>query len=157
MTDEDVASPELPLIARRLDALFRTRLPKGGGGREYSYKEVEKAINDVAGPKSISHSYIWQLRTGKSANPTLRGLSLLAAFFSVPITYFFDNEEAERLASKLDLVDAFSDDLVLRIATRANGLSDASLTAILAIIENARTIEGLADATRTLDPEPADT
>jgi transcriptional regulator with XRE-family HTH domain len=140
---QEVAAPELPLIARRLDALFRTKLPKDGKGREYSYKEVEKAINDVAGPKSISHSYIWQLRTGKSTNPTLRGLSLLAAFFSVPITYFFDDEEAERLANQLGLAAAFDDDLVRRIATRATGLSDASLEAVLAIVENARTIEGL--------------
>lgn len=142
MASEAVA-PELPLIARRLDALFRTKLPKGGGGKEYSYKEVEKAINDAAGPKSISHSYIWQLRTGKSANPTLRGLSLLAAFFSVPITYFFDDAEAERLADQLDLVGAFDDDRVRQIATQATGLSDTTLTAILAIIENARVIEGL--------------
>ena len=139
----EAVTPELPLIARRLDALFRTKLPKGGGGKEYSYKEVEKAINDAAGPKSISHSYIWQLRTGKSANPTLRGLSLLAAFFSVPITYFFDDAEAERLADQLDLAAAFDDDRVRRIATSATGLSDASLSAILAIVENARAIEGL--------------
>jgi transcriptional regulator with XRE-family HTH domain len=143
MTSEGGTGKELPLVARRLDALFRTHLPKDGKGREYSYAEVAKAINDVAGEKSISHAYIWQLRTGKSPNPTLRSLQLLAAFFSVPVTYFFDDAEAARLAEQIDLVSALSDGLVRQITLRCSGLSDASLSAILAMVDNARKLEGL--------------
>lgn len=141
--DSEVDAKELPLVARRLDALFRTHLPKDGKGREYSYKQVEKAINDAAGPKSISHQYIWQLRKGQSVNPTLRSLQLLAAFFSVPVTYFFDDDEAARLAEHIEFVNAVGDGLVKQIAVRCAGLSDSSLNAILAMVENARKLEGL--------------
>ena len=76
MAGDKETSEELPLVSRRLDALFRSHLPKDGKGREYSYKQVEKAINDAAGPKSISGQYIWQIRKGESDNPTLRSLQL---------------------------------------------------------------------------------
>lgn len=147
-SSEAEAGTELPLVARRLDALFRTKLPKDGKGREYSYMEVAKAINDVAGPKSISHAYIWQLRTGKSPNPTLRSLQLLAAFFSVPVTYFFDDAESARMAEQIGLVTALGNQTVRKIAVRASGLSDGSLSTLLAMIDNYRKLEGLPE-----DPE----
>jgi transcriptional regulator with XRE-family HTH domain len=146
MAGDKEMSEELPLVARRLDALFRTHLPKESKGREYSYADIAKTINDVAGPRSISHAYIWQIRTGKSANPTMRSLQLLAGFFSVPVTYFFDDAESARLAEQIDLVSALGDGLVRQIAVRCSGLSDASLTAILAMVENTRKLEGLPES-----------
>lgn len=146
MSDEpDVEG--LPLVAQRLDALFRTRLAPNG--KPYSLKQVEEAINEAAGPKSISHSYIWQIRKGKSANPTRRALELLAAFFSVPVSYFFGDEEANRTADSVDLAEALSHGLVREIATHAVGLSETSQTAILAMIDNARIVEGLPAIERT--------
>lgn len=143
MAGDKETSEELPLVSRRLDALFRSHLPKDGKGREYSYKQVEKAINDAAGPKSISGQYIWQIRKGESDNPTLRSLQLLAAFFSVPVTYFFDDAEAAHLAAQVELVNALGDGLVKQIAVRCAGLSNTSLEAILGMVENARKLEGL--------------
>lgn len=146
MAGDKETSEELPLVARRLDTLFKSHLPKGGKGREYSYTEVAKAIHAEAGPKSISHAYIWQIRTGKSANPTMRSLQYLAAFFGVPVTYFFDDAESTYLAEHIALVTALGDGLVRQIAERSSGLSDASLSAILAMIENTRKLEGLPES-----------
>jgi transcriptional regulator with XRE-family HTH domain len=140
MSDQPVAQ-ELPLVAQRLDALFRTRLAPNG--KPYSYKHVERVINENAGPKAISHSYIWQLRNGKSTNPTRDVLELLAAFFSVPVSYFFGDDEANRTADSVDMTEALSHGLVHEIATHAAGLSEASQSAILAMIDNARVVEGL--------------
>lgn len=137
----DANQKDLPLVARRLDHLFTTVHPQGRG--PYSYAEVAKAINDAAGDNIISHSYIWLLRTGQRDDPGMKRLAALAAFFGVSPLYFFGDAEAERLAQQQELISALRQDMISTIATRANGLSDHSLHAILALIENARTLEGL--------------
>lgn len=141
MAAESAPDEALPLVARRLDALFRAKLAPSG--KEFSYKHVERVINEAAGEKAISHSYIWQIRKGKSANPTRNAMALLAAFFSVPSSYFFDDVEADRMAEQMDVAEALSNDLVREIAVRANGLSDGSLTAVLAMVSSLRAAEGL--------------
>ncbi len=130
-----------PLLADRLDHLFRTVHPKDRS--PYTHAEVAKAINTVAGENVISATYVWQLRTGRRDNPTRRHLSGLAAFFGVSPMYFFDDAETGRDTVQAELITALKDDAVREMALRAAGLSDRSLQAIRDMIESARAVEGM--------------
>ena len=144
MTAEDQPSS----LARKLNRLFETIHPSGRG--EYSPEEVAKAIAD-SGQGSISPAYIYLLRKGQRDNPTKRHLELLAGFFGVTPAYFFDEEAAERIEQQLDLLAAFRDGNVRRLAARASGLSPRSLTSILQMVDAARALEGLAEPTHASD------
>jgi transcriptional regulator with XRE-family HTH domain len=126
-------------LADRLDHLFTVvRPPKG----EYTYEQVSKAIEARGGP-TISAAYVWQLRKGLRDNPTKRHLEALADFFGVPPSYFFDEDAAGRIDDQLRLLAALRDARVSGLALRASGLSEESLSAISAMIEQARKFEGL--------------
>ena len=129
-------------LSDRLEYLFRTVHPKDRG--PYTPAEVAEAVNEAAGERVISSTYVWQLRTGRRDNPTQRHLSALAAFFGVSPMYFFDETEADRDAVPPELVAALKDDDVRDMALRATGLSERSLRAIRDMIESARAVEGLA-------------
>ena len=117
--------------------------PTGRAG-QVQPEEVAKAIAD-SGEGSISPAYIYLLRKGQRDNPTKRHLELLAGFFGVTPAYFFDEEVAERIEQQLDLLAAFRDGNIRRLAARANGLSPKSLGGILRMVDAAREIEGLAE------------
>jgi transcriptional regulator with XRE-family HTH domain len=137
--------PPARSLADKIDRLFRTVRPAGRG--EYSFEEVASTIRDRGGP-TISASYVWQLRRGLKDNPTKKHLEALADFFGVPPSYFFDDEAAARVDAQLELLAAFRDTSVRRMALRAAGLSPESLGAVAETIERLRQLEGLAG------PEP---
>jgi transcriptional regulator with XRE-family HTH domain len=128
-------------LSDRLEYLFRTVHPKDRG--PYTPAEVAEAVNEAAGERVISSTYVWQLRTGRRDNPTQRHLSALASFFGVSPMYFFEETEADRGAVPPELVAALKDDDVRDMALRATGLSERSLRAIRDMIESARAVEGL--------------
>lgn len=134
------SDPTPPTVAAKLDRLFRTVHPAGRG--EYSLQEVATAIRDAGGP-TISASYIWQLRKGVKDNPTKKHMEALAHFFGVAPTYFFDDDAAARIEAELTLLSALRDAGVRQVALRTAGLSARSVSAIEAIVESARQIEGL--------------
>jgi transcriptional regulator with XRE-family HTH domain len=125
-------------LAERLDRLFRTVHPAGRG--EYTYDEVATAIRDSG--TMISHTYVWQLRKGIRDNPTKRHLEGLAQFFGVPAAYFLD-EDTAAIDAQLELLSAMRDAPVRNIALRAADLSPSGIAAIQAMIEHARSLEGL--------------
>jgi hypothetical protein len=55
--------PPEGLFAERLDRLFRTVHPKDR--RSYTPAEVAEAINETAGERVVSGTYLWLLRTGQ--------------------------------------------------------------------------------------------
>jgi transcriptional regulator with XRE-family HTH domain len=110
-------------IAEKLDLLFQRVKPAGQG--EYSHSAVAEAIREQQGI-SISHTYIWQLRTGRRDNPTIQHLTALATFFGVPVAYFLDDEETKKIDSELELLAALRDTGVTEIALRAADLSPGS-------------------------------
>ncbi len=103
-------------IAEKLDRLFRQLRP------EPSYMAVADAVRSGQGVP-ISHTYIWQLRTGKRDNPTIQHLTALAAYFGVPVAYFLDDEEAARIDAQLDLLQTIRAAGVTEIAMRAADVS----------------------------------
>ncbi|MBG0567552.1 helix-turn-helix domain-containing protein [Actinoplanes aureus] len=127
-------------LAARLSHLFETIRPEAG--KEFSYKHVADAIRHNQGV-SISHTYIWSLRTGKQDNPTLKQLEAIAQFFGVPTEYFLSDTRAERVNQQLAVLAAMRDVGVQKVALRASGLSDGALESITKMIEVARSLEGL--------------
>ncbi len=83
----------------------------------------------------------------------MKHLEGLAAFFGVPVGYFFREELAALVDAQLELATALRDVPVRHIALRAAGLSDEALSNIAQIIEHVRHIEGLDDTPhRQADP-----
>ncbi|MEV6304754.1 helix-turn-helix domain-containing protein [Actinoplanes sp. NPDC051861] len=116
-------------IAEKLDRLFRAT-----GRPEPSYMAVAEAIRAGQGVP-ISHTYIWQLRTGRRDNPTVQHLTALATYFGVPVAYFLDDETTARVDRQLDLLRALSEAGVTEMALRAADVSPSGRAAISELIQ----------------------
>jgi transcriptional regulator with XRE-family HTH domain len=132
---DDAPHPDA-LLARRLDHLFRTVHPTAR--KACTPAEVAAAINQAAGERVTSGTYLWQLKTGRRDNPTYKVILGLAGFFGVSPTYFFEDQAVERGAMPPEVEAALRDDKVRDIALRAAGLSERSLQVISETISLAR-------------------
>ncbi|MFI9723159.1 XRE family transcriptional regulator [Streptomyces sp. NPDC052396] len=120
-------------LAERIEALFRTvRRPDRSA---YSNEEVARACRESSG-ETFSATYLWQLRTGRRNNPTKRHLEALAAFFQVPVAYFFDDTESARIAEEITLLAAMRDAGVRDVALRAVNLSPDGLGTVRDLIDS---------------------
>jgi transcriptional regulator with XRE-family HTH domain len=129
------------LLAHRLNRLFATVHPAGRG--PYTLREAADAINSEAGETIISASYLSQLRAGQRREPSHSRLAAIARFFGVDVDYFSPEVSAEDADRQTEILTAMRDAGVRAIALRAHGLSEPSLAAVLAVIENARRLENL--------------
>src|SRR5262245_22448670 len=149
-------------LAEKLDRLFRAvaapeRAPGGAGRREYTYREAAEAIRRATGVAEppVSPTYLWELRTGRRDNPTLRHLAGLAALFGVPPGYFFDDALSRGPDDELELLVALREPGVRDLARRAAGLSPAALAALAGMVDHARRLEGLPPAPAPRMPRAA--
>jgi transcriptional regulator with XRE-family HTH domain len=115
-------------ISGRLDRLFKQLRP------EPSYMAVAEAVRADQGV-SISHTYIWQLRTGRRDNPTIQHLTALATYFGVPVSYFLDDDQTARIDSQLDLLRTMRDAGVTELALRAADVSPRGRDTISELIQ----------------------
>jgi ESX-1-secreted protein regulator len=114
-------------LAERLNRLFDTvRRPDG---EEYGNTAVAEAIRTDQG-LMISHTYVWQLRTGRRDNPTIQHMTALAKFFGVPVAYFLDDAEMARINKDLDLLASLRNAGVTEIALRTAKLSPDAQDAV---------------------------
>jgi len=139
----DAGQPKRGSLADRLNRLFETVHPPGRG--PYSNEEVARAVREQGG--DVSRAYLSYLRNGERANPTFQHLQALAHFFGVTPAYFFDDDVAAEVNAQLELVVALRDVGVRAVALRAAGLSPKGLQAVATIIEEVRSLEGLAKDT----------
>jgi transcriptional regulator with XRE-family HTH domain len=139
-------------LAAKLDRLFAAVHPRGTG--EYTYREVADGVR-ARGFAPISATYIWQLRTGQRSNPTMKHVEGLAAFFGVPVNYFFNDDVAARVDAELDVLVALREGPIRQIALRAAGLSPESQQAIAEMVEHVRRLEGLPDSPSVAISEPS--
>ncbi len=140
-----------PTFASRLDHLFRTVRPPGGG--EHSYRDVARAVEATPDDVTISASYVHQLRSGVKSNPAMKHVVALARFFGVPPSYFYDNDEARAVAGELALLAAMRDAGVRRIAMRAADLPPEGLETVAEMIELVRRAGGLPDEAKGTAPD----
>ncbi len=120
------------VLADKIDDLFRSIHPQDRG--PYSAEEVAASLVKRGGP-TISGTYIWQLRTGQRDNPTKKHLEALAAFFGVPVAYFFDDESTAALRAELESLSSVRDSGAADLAVRLSGLSDPSMAAVAKVVE----------------------
>ncbi|GAA0399964.1 XRE family transcriptional regulator [Streptomyces luteireticuli] len=119
-------------LAERIERLFRTvRRPDR---TPYSNEEVARACRESTG-ETFSATYLWQLRTGRRDNPTKRHLEALAAFFEVPVAYFFDDARSAPVAEEVALLSAMRDAGVRDVALRAVNLSPDGLGTVRDLID----------------------
>lgn len=126
--------------------------------------EIADGIKEKAGAggQTVSHATIQKIRKGEITDPKVSTLTVIAGFFGVPVTYFFDDAVADRVDAKLaklkesveltraqrELAEVLDDGAVRDVAVRMNGLSVGSLRAIRGVVEQARRLEGLPEAPR---------
>jgi transcriptional regulator with XRE-family HTH domain len=127
-----------PTLAAKLDKLFTTMRRKGAA--EPSNATVAAAITERLGVP-ISHTYIWQLRTGRRDNPSIQHLTALATYFGVPVAYFLDDAESARIDRDLELLTTLREHGVTDIALRAADLSKDSRDAVSDLIARLWTLE----------------
>jgi transcriptional regulator with XRE-family HTH domain len=144
VADEQPAN--YPSLAEKIDRLIKAKRVRER--RTYSYKDLAAAVR-AHGGASISAAYLWQLHTGVKDNPQKKTLETLADFFGVPVTYFFDTDEATRLYEQLPIA---LDADVRKIALRAADLSPESRAVIGEMIEQARKIEAMHGSRRGMGP-----
>ncbi|NEA53506.1 hypothetical protein G3I60_04895 [Streptomyces sp. SID13666] len=87
--EEAPDEPARGTFAERLDFLCRND-PRG----PFSNPQVVQMLEDRGLP-SFSGTYMWQLRTGKANNPTLRMMDSLADLFGVPRDYWLNAATAQ--------------------------------------------------------------
>ncbi|WP_063804193.1 helix-turn-helix domain-containing protein [Streptomyces roseifaciens] len=130
-------------LAEKLEHLLAITTP--AGQRPPSNEDIATAINIAAGEKTISATYVWQLRTGRKTNPTMRHLESLAQYFGVSAAYFLSDEESRKIDDQLALLGALKQSDARSIALRSTGLSESSRRALHSMIDQLRKLEGLPD------------
>jgi transcriptional regulator with XRE-family HTH domain len=128
------------VFARRLRSLIEALYPDER--TRPGYARLAQEIRERTGG-SISGTYLWELTTARKRNVTIEQLGILAQFFGVPPEYFLNDEVAERVGAQLALVTALRDAKVRSLALRADGLSPATLDALLIMVNEARRVEKL--------------
>jgi len=139
-----------PLLAVRLDQLFRTVRPQG---RQWTNAEVAEELKRVNPELRVGAVYLSQLRTGKRSNPSSDLLAALAKFFGVSVAYFFDDKVAESVLNEVAALHALRQSGVRAVAMRAAGMKKENLQAITAIMDQYRKMQGLPPVTDPSEPE----
>jgi transcriptional regulator with XRE-family HTH domain len=127
-TPGDQDEPALVTLADKVNWLIERAHPAGRG--PYSNAEVIALIGKVTG-EQFSHTTIWKLRNGQSANPQMRLVEALAKTFGVPPAFFFsdfDSEHAGLLREQVELL----------ALVRDAGVTSAQLRALLQLSPGAR-------------------
>ncbi|UUV36012.1 XRE family transcriptional regulator [Amycolatopsis roodepoortensis] len=138
-----VAGQATRTLAAKLNDLFATK--KRPDGKEYSNEQVAEFIVAGGYARTASQSYIWGLRNGTKTNPTKSYLEGLAAFFEVPVAYFFDddNELVRQVDQQLEALKAerarmaslSGDEEIQLLAMRAGQLSPERLKLVKDMLE----------------------
>jgi transcriptional regulator with XRE-family HTH domain len=96
------AEPRLRTLADKLDWLIDQAHDPARG--PYSNAEIAALVGQVTGEK-ISYGAIWELRTGRTVNPTKRVIEALAQTFGVRAGFFFDDyDDAPPVADQVELL-----------------------------------------------------
>ncbi|MGC0420169.1 hypothetical protein [Embleya sp. AB8] len=139
-SESDSGRPLPRTFDQRLTELITTLYPDKR--KRPGYARLAKEISESTGG-AISGTYLWELATGRKRNVTLEQLDVLAEFFGVPPAYFLDDGVVERVNAQLALAIALRDTRVRNLALRTEGLSPATLDALLTMVNEARKAQNL--------------
>jgi transcriptional regulator with XRE-family HTH domain len=134
-----------PTLGEKIEWLIRHRWPDDAPPPATN-ADVAAAVLAATG-EELSSTGIWKLRTGRGDNPTLKTLTALASFFSVPIGYFGEDEDAAVLG----------DQAAVAALLRDNGVSRAALRAFANLSEpGQRVVEDLIESMARMERERAE-
>jgi transcriptional regulator with XRE-family HTH domain len=126
------------LLGQRLNALFER---EALAGRPRTNNAIAQELRERNPGLRVSGGYLSALRNGGRAHPSIELLKALSAYFEVPIDHLAAPSTDEQAALAAELV--MREEGIRALALRAQGLGEASLASIAAIIDNARKLEGL--------------
>ena len=115
-------------------------------GQHYSNARIAAKIEECMPGFTVTATTIWNIRTGKSENPSWRLIEGLAKAFGVSPLYFSVEEDeagTKQTQEELALLAALRDTSVRQLALRAQGMTSASLSTVLDLVERVRQLEGL--------------
>jgi len=110
----------------RLNRLFEEK--RKADGAQYTQTEVVEGTKGI-----VTRVYLWKLRKGRASNPGFHVIQVLAEFFGVDPSYFFDSAEMKAALARENLE---RNKLVDQIALRSSELDDKGKQAILYMIES---------------------
>ncbi|WP_051898533.1 hypothetical protein [Sciscionella sediminilitoris] len=120
---DTAAGPDKPPFSVLLNLLFH--LYRHPEGREYTNQEVSDWCGEHG--NYVSRVSVWQLREGRSRNPSLNNAAILAQFFGVSVSWFVDEDAARDIAAQLRLLAKVRDSRLRKVAGRADKLSPEGL------------------------------
>lgn len=147
-------------LSDRLSTLFHEVRNKETG-RQYTPRDVEDAVKEQTAhlsieeqkTRTISHTYLWQLKRGYRVNPTLGHLQSLAEFFGVPTSYFTDTELTDgELEHQALLAAGLRDDTVRQIMLRLVRSDPATRDLVLHVLSHADELRS-GDVASTVEPD----
>ncbi|WP_307713017.1 hypothetical protein [Streptomyces sp. V4I23] len=116
-------------LARRLEDIVNAYYR----GSRPPYSKIAEEIRESTG-RTFSATYLWELATGRKRNVTRDHLRVLAEHFGVTPDYFTDEEVSERVRRQMEFAVSLGNSKVRTLAFRADGLSEAGLDALLALV-----------------------
>jgi transcriptional regulator with XRE-family HTH domain len=119
-------------FAHRLAHLIGTVHPPDR--KPYSYREIAQGVAELTGV-TMSATHVQQLAVGARRDPKRSHIQALARFFGVPVTYFFDDEVAERVDGQVADVVAWRDTEARDLAQRAMRLSARDRETVTALMD----------------------
>lgn len=103
-------------------------------GTHYTHLEIQEGTRQLG--HEVTNATISKLRSGATKNPTFNTLRVLALFFNVPVTIFYDDdvtvEDLNTLKAKTAVV---TDSQLQTIVLRANDLSGDQKSLVIQLIE----------------------
>jgi transcriptional regulator with XRE-family HTH domain len=135
-----------PELARKLNKLFD--LMRKPSEPQMSNAAAAAAITEQTGV-SISSAYMWQLRNGLRANPTVQHLRAIAEFFGVPASYLIDSDADAKIEAQLNLLQALRDSGVRDLALRASGLTPEAISSLAIMADEVRKLQDLPPVARS--------
>jgi len=133
-------------LAERLNHLFASTASLRG--RCASNNEVAADIKAAHPEVRVSGAYLSALRSGKRSQPSVKLLRALADYFNVSMSYFTEPHHSDATAPTADrdtaeLAAQLNELGVRRIALRAVGLNQDSLSTVTAVLDHVRKLQGL--------------
>ncbi|SEP53224.1 helix-turn-helix domain-containing protein [Amycolatopsis saalfeldensis] len=132
-------------FAERLGNLIATVHPPDR--KPYSYREIAKGVADLTGV-SMSATHVQQLAVGARRDPKRSHIQALARFFGVPVTYFFDEDVAERVDGQVAEVVAWRDTEARDLAQRAMRLSPRDRETVTTLVDQLNSYDAARDGSR---------
>ncbi len=117
-------------LAERLDWLFNH--VKKPDGKPYTYQEVADGTAELG--YRVTSTGIWKIRNGETQNPGYLVLQVLAQFFKVSPSFFYDEQLSPHDLDTLHLVDLLQKQGVGEIALRSSELPPSGREAVLQIL-----------------------